>query len=401
MKVLITDGENRSSLAAARSLGRKGHEVVVAGKNMPCIASVSRFCSRAHRIPDPLSRAGDYAVAIVDIAKGENIDAVFPMTDQSVLLLNRVREKFPENTILACPPEEKTAAVADKAALFRLAETSGVPVPETFYLSGRQDLSGVIGQIRKYPVVVKPARSRLAEGGDILSGGVRYAGSPAELERIYSSTRILDYPSMIQEKIIGPGTGLLTLFDKGRHLAIFAHQRIREKPPSGGVSVVCQSVAPDHEMVEYAGRLLSAVRWEGVAMVEFKRDLRDGKPRLMEINGRFWGSLQLAVYCGVDFPALLADWIAGKQPSAPPGVYRTGHKLKWFFGTLDHLFIRLKNNNHSLNLPPGAPSKLRAAVEFARVWEKDCSFDVFDRKDLRPFALEAGQYLGHVLGLRK
>ena len=120
------------------------------------------------------------------------------MTDQSVLLLNRVRGKILENTTLACSPEEKTAAVADKAGLFRLAETCGLPVPETFYLSGRQDLASIIGQISKYPVVVKPARLRLAEGGDIPSGGVRYAGSPAELERIYASTRILSYPSMIQ-----------------------------------------------------------------------------------------------------------------------------------------------------------------------------------------------------------
>ena len=159
---------------------------------------------------------------------------------------------------------------------------------------------------------------------------------------------------MIQEKIIGPGTGLFTLYDTNRHLALFSHRRIREKPPSGGVSVVSESVPLDKEMVAAADKLLSAVGWTGVAMVEFKRDLKDGKAKLMEINGRFWGTLQLAVSSGVDFPVLLLEYLQGKPPADPIANYEIGHKLKWFLGTLDHLIIRLKNRDIDLNLPPNS-----------------------------------------------
>ncbi|MBA2883001.1 putative ATP-grasp superfamily ATP-dependent carboligase [Desulfosalsimonas propionicica] len=397
VSVLITDGENRSSLAAVRSLGNRGYRVVVAGKNIPCLASVSKLSSRAYRVPDPAKDPVGCNDAVLNIVTRENIDIVFPMTDLSVTLLNRVREKFPAKTTLACPPAEKTAKVADKAALFRLAETWGVAVPKTFYLSGAQDLAREIQKIKSYPVVVKPARSVVAENGEVISGGVRYAGSPLELESIYSSSRILQYPSMIQEKITGPGTGLFTLYDKDRHLALFSHRRVREKPPSGGVSVVSESVVLDPEMVEYAGRLLSEVKWQGVAMVEFKRDIRDGKPRLMEINGRFWGTLQLAIACGVDFPALLADKILGKNSGVQPGSYKVGHKLKWILGTLDHLVIRLKNDSRSLNLPPDAPSRLGAIRDFLKIREKNCSFDVFDKKDLRPFLHEIKDYAGSII----
>ena len=198
---------------------------------------------------------------------------------------------------------------------------------------------------------------------------------------------------MIQERIVGPGTGLFTLFDRDRHLALFSHKRVREKPPSGGISVVSESVPLDEDMVEHAGRLLSAVGWQGVAMVEFKRDLRDGKAKLMEINGRFWGTLQLAVASGVDFPSLYLDLLQGKKPASLVREYKVGQKLKWFFGTLDHLLIRLKNKDLDLNLPPDAPTKFGALFEFMKIMEKDTSFDVFNRNDLGPFWHEARKYL--------
>ena len=197
---------------------------------------------------------------------------------------------------------------------------------------------------------------------------------------------------MIQERIEGPGTGLFTLFDRDRHLALFSHRRVREKPPSGGVSVVSQSVELDEEMVEHAKKLLSAVGWQGVAMVEFKRDNRDGQAKLMEINGRFWGTLQLAITCGVDFPGLYLDMLEGRVTEGVIRHFKIGHRVKWFLGTLDHLLIRLKSRDSELNLPPGYPSKWRAVVDFLHVWERNTSFDVFDRNDLQPFLFEARNY---------
>ena len=391
--ILITDGENRSALAVTRSLGRKGCRVVATGKAECTLASSSKFCAQGITVSDPDTAGQDYAQAMLDIAHSEEINVIFPMTEVSIHRLNSVRDKLPPDCMLACSSAEKMSAVSNKFDLFHLAESLDIPVPGTHYLASPDDLPGVIADISGYPVVVKPSLSKLPQGNGFLSGGVKYAASREELKHLYATQEILQHPSMIQDRIQGPGTGLFTLFDRDRHLALFSHRRIREKPPSGGVSVLSESVGLDEEMMEHAEKLLSAVGWQGVAMVEFKRDNRDGKAKLMEINGRFWGTLQLAITCGIDFPALYLDLLQGKKPADVVRDYKVGHKMKWFFGTLDHLLIRLKNKDTSLNLPPGHPSKWRAMADFLHVWERNASFDVLDRKDLGPFLFESKNYL--------
>src|SRR5205085_6819270 len=98
---------------------------------------------------------------------------------------------------------------------------------------------------------------------------------------------------------------VFALFDRGALVADFAHRRLREKPPAGGASVLSESAPVDPCLREQVVRLLGSIGWHGVAMVEYKHDLRSGATVLMEVNGRFWGSLQLAVDAGVDFPFLL------------------------------------------------------------------------------------------------
>ncbi len=401
MNILVTDGENRSTLAVTRSLGKKGCRVVVTGKEARNLSSCSKFCYNGFAVPDPFRDGSAYLKAMEELVKREAIDIIIPMTDQSICLLNKSRDILPESTILACPLEEKMRAIGDKSNLCHLAEMLHVPIPQTLHIAGPKDLADHIDLIERYPVVIKPAKSIIPQDGMFISGGVMYASSRGELEYLYSSQQSLRYPSLIQEKIIGPGTGLFTLYNKDRHLALFSHRRIREKPPSGGVSVVSESVPLDEEMVEASSRLLSAVGWAGVAMVEFKRDSRNGKAVLMEINGRFWGSLQLAIACGVDFPALLLDHLQGKNPSTPIREYQIGHKLKWFFGTLDHLIIRLKNRNEKLNLPPEFPSKIKAVTDFMKIGGVKTSFDVFERGDVGPIVFETKSYFLQALGLQK
>lgn len=397
MNILITDGENRSALAVTRSLGKQGYRVVVVGPSDRSLSSVSRYCAKGIAVPDPLTSGNEYAAAICKICERESIDVIFPVTEQSIYLLNPMRDSFLKHIILACPPQEMMQAVSDKFRLFQLAEKLSIAIPQTFYLNNADCLKNVIGQIVNFPVVVKPSLSRMLVEGEFISGGVCYANSRNQLEEYYETNPVLQYPSMIQEKIIGPGTGLFTLFDYNRYLALFSHQRLREKPPSGGVSVVCESVPLDDEMVTSTKKLLSAVGFVGVAMVEFKRDVRDGKAKLMEINGRFWGSLQLAIACGVDFPALYLKYLQGKSPEEALVEYRVGHKMKWFFGTLDHFLIRLKNDDAALNLNDDAQSKLQSAFQFLKIWHRNVSFDVANIQDMRPFYHETISYMKELL----
>ncbi|MEA5115725.1 MAG: ATP-grasp domain-containing protein [Geobacteraceae bacterium] len=401
MNILITDGENRSSLVTCRSLGRRGHNIFVSGKDHRNISSSSAFCRKYYKVTDPSHDVVAYANDLLEIVDRESIEVVFPMTEQSIYCLNRIRSEISEQAILACALSEKMEAVSNKYKLFQLAEHLGVEIPHTVFVENYSDYQEKRKMVISFPVVVKPSFSKLLVGGKILSGSVMYAHDADELDRLYEKMAILDRPSLIQEMIVGEGAGLFTLFDGDKHLVLFSHRRLLEKPPSGGVSVLSESVAIDNGIVEAARKLLTHVGWQGVAMVEFKRDIRDGRAKLMEINGRFWGSLQLAVSAEVDFPTLCLDYYLGKKPASLFADYRVGQRLKWHLGILDHLIIRVKKGDRNLNLPPGTPGIAHVMSELICFNDGRTSYDVYDCKDKRPFYTELMNYIKNILGSKQ
>ena len=94
---------------------------------------------------------------------------------------------------------------------------------------------------RQTGAVQDPHGRRLAAG----DGAVRALANRISCVSTGRPTYLTRYPSLIQERIVGPGIGVFVLCDHGRLLAAFAHRRLREKPPSGGASVLCESVAVD------------------------------------------------------------------------------------------------------------------------------------------------------------
>jgi predicted ATP-grasp superfamily ATP-dependent carboligase len=186
--------------------------------------------------------------------------------------------------------------------------------------------------------------------------------------------------------------GLFACYDRGYPVALFSHKRLREKPPSGGVSVLCESAPLNPDAVEYASRLLGKLEWHGVAMVEFKQDDRDGTLKLMEINGRFWGSLQLAIDAGVDFPAIAVSIAAGAHPE-PVTSYPLGIRNRWFLGDLDVLLTVLFHSRRRLSLPPGFPSRLDLARDFVRLRAPHLNYEVWDLSDPFPGMVELWHWL--------
>src|SRR5262249_29903112 len=158
--------------------------------------------------------------------------------------------------------------------------------PHTALVGSRAELATVV-QGMAFPIVVKPRRSRMMSGGGRwIAPPVRYARSPEELERFAFDESFAAEPCLVQECVTGRGQGVFGLYAEGKVVTFFAHQRLREKPPSGGVSVLSESVPVDPRLREISQRLLDSVDWHGVAMVEFKV-APDGTPYLIEINGRF------------------------------------------------------------------------------------------------------------------
>jgi len=196
----------------------------------------------------------------------------------------------------------------------------------------------------------------------------------------------------VQERLQGEGRGVFLLMWKGEVRAAFCHRRLREKPPWGGVSVLSESVASNEGLVEQSAQLLRAINWNGPAMVEFKEDRLGGRPHLMEINGRFWGSLQLAVDSGVDFPLLYLKLAMGEAVPAQ-GPYRVGERSRWLLADLDALVTRLRNAAKCDALCPRPLSRSRCCADFLRPGAASGRLDVFRREDAAPAWLEWKQYL--------
>jgi predicted ATP-grasp superfamily ATP-dependent carboligase len=390
MKVLVTDGDQRPALAIVRALGRRGSVVLVGSDRRRSLASASKYCRRSLTYPSPSVSRQAFDGFLLDFVRRERVDVVVPVTDVTTQAVCAHQDALRRYCAMAVPPLEAFELVTDKSRLLERAKECGIPVPQTRFVHGPGALSAQVEGL-EYPAVVKPFRSRIRTKHGWQLASVHYARTEHDLRRLYSETSYLaSHPSLIQPRIMGPGIGVFVLFDRGTLLTGFAHRRIREKPPAGGVSVLRESIPLDPELRDHAIRLLGPIGWHGVAMLEFKQDSRSGTCFLMEVNGRFWGSLQLAIDAGINFPILACEMAIGRQP-AVSRPYTVGVKSRWLLGDLDHLLLRLFKNGRELHLPPSAPSKLRTIVDFLKFVEPNLHYEVIDFEDPRPFVYELGQ----------
>jgi hypothetical protein len=167
---------------------------------------------------------------------------------------------------------------------------------------------------------------------------------------------------LVQQFVSGIGLGVFALVDHGRVLTMFAHRRLREVNPTGGPASLAESLPLDDRFAAPARRLLERAGWHGVAMVELKDPGAGGRPALMEINGRLWGSLPLAIAAGVDFPALLAQLFLG-EPVDVPARYRVGVRCRHLRGDLSHLAGVLKGAPEGW--PEAFPAPWRTVADVA------------------------------------
>jgi predicted ATP-grasp superfamily ATP-dependent carboligase len=391
LTVLVTDGNERPALAVVRSLGRRGVSVVVGDERSTTLAGSSKYCHRTIRYPSPYRDSAAFVTFLTDFLRRTRIDVVLPVTDVTTRLVAGSAPGFGLSAV-AVPPLEAFEAVTDKRALLLRAASLGIPVPQTKVIDGKNGLPESIDGL-VYPVVIKPSRSRMPQGRGWIAGSVHYARDPHELRRLYGEAAYLRQGiSLIQEHIEGPGTGLFAICDRGRVVTTFAHRRLREKPPTGGVSVLCESIPVSVELRAQAERLLTPLGWHGVAMLEYKENRRSGRPLLMEVNGRFWGSLQLAIDAGVDFPFFACQLALG-CPIDPPASYRIGVRSRWFLGDVDHLLWRFRHGR--LNLTADAPSTLSAIGRFlATSAAPHVRNEILRPDDYWPAVHEARAYLG-------
>ena len=329
-QILVLDGHLRHAIDIVRSLGRRGHAVDILTAKPHPPAGYSRYV-RDSFLFDFCACPPDEGLRVVSaLVESRGHDCVIAAGLDGTGFLAQHREDLGQLTRLVAASPGAFSAAEDKNATMMLAESVGVAVPKTLAPETPDELEQCA--MWTYPLVVK------ARGGQ---GRFAYANSFEELRHV--NRRIAKQSGsvgadteplpLVQEYIAGTGHGYFALCDHGRVLASFMHQRVREVPPSGGPSSMAQSFT-DPALEDAGKRVLGALEWSGVAMVEFKRETASGRYVLIEINPKFWGSLGLAIAAGVDFPWLMVQLALNGTVEAPAGFRDTAYK--WLSMDIEH-----------------------------------------------------------------
>lgn len=326
--VIITDGLWRKSLSAIRSLGRRGYKVCVLGDSVFTTGFWSKYTTARFRLPNAKDSSQKFGEQLLDVLQSTNFDSrpvLYPMEDATLMWVSDHREQVSKYADFLIPSAEALDIAESKSKTMKLAAEVGLPVPDTYAFVGYDEFASKLqklvqaGDSGRY--IVKPTHG----SGSI---GIIYLGTkePADWYAHWNEYG----PLLIQERLNAMGTGLgvsVLMDNEGLCVASFAHERIQQYPNSGGPST--QRIAIENpELVQMSIRLLQALEWRGVAMVEWKADIATGQPKLLEINPRFWGSLELAVRSGVDFPYLYAQCAVGNKVEQVH-TYEVGHKCRW------------------------------------------------------------------------
>lgn len=315
MRALLVDqSRDRASLVAARSLAAAGFTVGT-GAVVPSFASTSRHVHRHHLVHE-CSEGEDRFVADVAAAVREGgYDVVFCSYELGLLALSRRRDEI-EPAVWPYAPHEVVARVFDKLELYGAARAAGLGAPHTEE-AGEQALRSWSG-----PVVVKgrhhvprrfpTARFESAEQARGLVDEIRAGGGVPLLQELLGGRM---------------GAVVVVVGRDGALLAEIHQEAVHTWPPEAGDTVRGVIVEADPELSRGVRALLADLGWFGLAQIEFVRD-GAGRPRITDFNGRFYGSLALAVGAGANLPALWAEQALGRDGAlrAPP---RRGARFQW------------------------------------------------------------------------
>ena len=319
-RVLVLGEDTRSFLTVIRSLGRAGLEVHVAWCPPDSSSLQSRYVSKVHWIRG--YQHGDPAclAEFLELLRRESFDLVIPCQDSAILPLQRWRNQIEPVAPIYLLPERALEIAFSKQKTYELAEELGICLPRQRVVHSSAEVQAAADEFG-FPLVLKPQASVELRNVSSRNKVIKLwkQSDLAHAETVVAEKGCV----LIQEHFSGVGLGVEVLCRAGEILTAFQHERIHE-PLFGGGSSYRKSVPLHQALLESTARLMKALDYTGVAMVEFKMNPNSGKWILVEINGRFWGSLPLSVAAGIDFPRYLYEMLRLGRTSFPRS-YNTNH----------------------------------------------------------------------------
>lgn len=385
-RVLILARASQILLAVARSLGRRGItlDVATAHEDEPLL--VSRYVAAVHFLPPYRPDGDEWLEGLSTLLDNGSYDLLLPLDEPSIYAAQAHREALETRVRTALLEPEVFATVFDKGRTYDLARSLDIPLPGQLEATRPLDIESYRRRFAP-PFVLKPMASY---GGPHRQRrrDVRKVYDPEELESALEQM-LAAGPVLLQENVRGTGYGVEVLAAGGRPLLLFAHRRVHE-PIHGGGSSYRASVSVPPELEAASRRLLEVLRYTGVAMIEFRVDEATGRWVLLEINGRFWGSLPLALAAGADFPHALYRLLVHSEERVDLS-YRRGIHCRNLVGDLKWLGANLRADRSDplLSTLPW----YRVAAEIRHPLALRERWDTFALDDPRPALAELGHYL--------
>ena len=294
---------------------------------------------------------------------------LFPTGDESLAILSSYLDRLSSSYVVMAAPWEQTRKILSKDLTYKAAEEIGINIP---YLYGYASLGECINENIKFPVVVKPIDSRKFVG--VFGVKLFVATNKTELLDCIGKLEEFSLSALIMDLIPGPDNHFYNysvyIDRRGEPVAELTMRKLRKSPPFYGVCRVAENIN-SNRLKEPTIELLRHIGWRGIANVEYKLDPRDGKYRLMEINGRCFLMQGLAYRAGINYPLLAwQEYAIGKRVSA----YRNNWNGVWINLTDDLYFGSFYRNIENLSLK-----------QYLSTYRRPKTYAVWSRTDPTPF----------------
>jgi predicted ATP-grasp superfamily ATP-dependent carboligase len=334
-RVLLTDAQDRSSLAGCRSLQRAGYAVDALASNRPAAAHWSRFCDRRLTATDPRADQGRFVEELSEIVRAMSYRLLVTGSDASLLAISRHRERLEPFVELGLPPADVVERCVSKQALARAAADAGLASPETELCADESEAEAAAGRFG-YPVVLKPRSTVFGRNGDVRQRASSLVSDKASLVSLlpeYGS------PCLIQRRAAGAVLSFSGVAADGRVLASGVSRYGRTWPPEGGAVSFAQTIPPPHGLRQRVEDLLAILGWQGVFELEvIQRE--DSGFAAIDFNPRLFGSLELITRAGAPLTAAWCDWVLGRGQIRVEA--RPGYHYRWEDAELRNLWRRLR-----------------------------------------------------------
>jgi predicted ATP-grasp superfamily ATP-dependent carboligase len=390
MDVLVTGCDYHVSLAVLRSLGRKGIKVLAAGADAKSIGFYSRYASAKWVYPSPFTDKQGFVESVLRALQQYRVKLVFPAGESTLVVLDQWRTEIERWAPLAAASSASIDLSIDKVRTAAIAREVGVPVPETAEIRD-PDQALVAAAGLGYPVILKKRGNMLHNSiPGRVEVKVAYAWTPENLTQALLKHSRNGYYPILQKCYFGVGVCVTAVMSAGEPLVLFAYRRSRENPITGGESVFRESIRLDERLKDYVIRLLNAMKWEGVAMVEFKYDETKDEYVLMEVNPRISLSTSLTLHAGADIPYVVYELFANRNKVFVRD-YKVGVQCRWLRGDLNALENFLRGDTRR-EYPPEAVGRLPAAktvlLDFLKAFSPRVKGDIFSPDDPLPGLVE-------------